>query len=198
MVPPRQPPAVVSPLLPPPQPRAELFPPHRSLPLPSCWIAWLCHLLQPRPAHCSLPRPQPQPRLSFPQLRRHLHCLPAMTPSPRCCSDPTHACAVAATPTAAISLCALTQAQRSFWDQPHACSIVSPRPPPCHPPLLWLQLWYSPVPVPSRCSCRPATADMPVPCHATSTATRSVHGTTAGECCSASHVSFRVSASGGA
>ncbi|XP_054373033.1 translation initiation factor IF-2-like [Molothrus ater] len=48
----------------------------------------------------------------------------------------------------------------------------------------------------AACRC-PATAGIPVPCHATYATTVFIHGTTAGKNCSALHVSFRISPSAG-
>ncbi|XP_036254575.2 uncharacterized protein LOC118696813 isoform X1 [Molothrus ater] len=179
--------------------RAEPRLPHRTLPLQSCWMARLCRLLQPRTSRRSLPRPQPRPRSRSPSSAASRTPRPARCHDdcPRRRSDGTHACAVATTPAPAISLRAdsSNHSAASGISRTHAQFYL-----------------HGPAATP-HCVCRsfgtarsrfraaacrcPATAGIPVPCHATSAATASIHGTTAGENCSALRVSFRVSPSAG-
>ncbi|XP_077035486.1 uncharacterized protein LOC129118988 isoform X1 [Agelaius phoeniceus] len=153
--------------------------------------------LQPWASQRFLPRLQPQSRSRSSTAshtprpaRRHDDCL-------RCSSDGTHACAVATTPAPMISL-------RADSSNHSAASGIS-----CTHAQFYL---HGPAATP-HCFCRsfgtarswfraaacrcPATAGIPVPCHTTSAATVSIHGTTAGENCSALHVSFCVSPSAG-
>ncbi|XP_054373044.1 uncharacterized protein LOC129046918 [Molothrus ater] len=122
--------------------------------------------------------------------RRHDDC-------PRRRSDGTHACAVATTPAPAISLHAdsSNHSAASGISCTHAQFYL-------HGPAATLHcVRRSFGTARSRfrvaACCCPATAGIPVPCHPTSAATASVHSTTAGENCSALHVSFRVSPSAG-
>ncbi|XP_071298188.1 uncharacterized protein [Agelaius tricolor] len=160
-------------------------------------MAWLRCLLQPWVSRCSLPRPQPQPHSRSSAASRTPRPACHHDDCPRCRSDGTHACAVATTPAPVISV-------RADSSNHSASSGIS-----CTHAQFYL---HGPAATPhcvshsfdtawsrfraAACRC-PATAGIPVPCHATSAATASIHGTTAGENCSTLHVSFRISPSAG-
>ncbi|XP_066416664.1 uncharacterized protein [Molothrus aeneus] len=156
-------------------------------------MAWLCRLLQPRTSRCSLTRPQPQPRSRSSAAsrtprpaRRHDDC-------PHCGSDGTHACAVATTPAPAISLRADSWNHSAASGISHTHAQFYLHGPAANPHCVHHSFGTAR----SRfraaaCRC-PATAGIPVPFHATSATTVFIHSTTAGENCSALHVSLRAS-----
>ncbi|XP_077049001.1 uncharacterized protein LOC129134609 [Agelaius phoeniceus] len=166
-------------------------------PLQSCRVARLRRLLRPRPSRRCLPRPRPRPRSRFCGSATS-RARPAMLAPSRCPSAANHACAVATTP------------QQRYHSAPHPTTAPLPgsaarmrgsictAPPPPPPAAAFPQFWCSPVPVPSRFRRCPATAGIPVPGHAASAATGTLHGSTASENCSGLRVSFRVCAAAGA